>query len=845
MSRHTDAIGYLNDLTNEVGEPWFKMICDLAAIGGVFCLTQDQTDILSALIRKQASYLGVRSSPSSPAPLPTASTADFLETLSAFSNFKLLQATLQITLTRRITLIFGTNGSGKSSLCESLKVLASTEQPNRPLNNVRLPSGSATSTTFSFKFKSDANLQMWSASIGYGSRQSSIKYFDTGIAIQNVKGSVEPGRIIVLTPFKLHVFEWVQSMTVGFRDALHREKARNAGDLERTLQEVRSEFVKFTNRPLASIDESSLLHLSAEIKKGEAFADHDLLKRKQSSAAELERAASEEGIKLLKAEHRELGVFLSSLETFLSSVEELWSLEPADKTQKLAKRQTAQELLAKELIPNNGNLDQLHLLLNATSPLCNLEAPEDDSCPVCRRKLGESEVALFKRYHELLVGELEVEISALKTTLKRAEELVNTITVIHRQEWSKNGTLSAETLEEVKKDCDVIVACCGVELSPSKQALERYDSLKLLRAKNGLLFEQKASAIEAAAKGRDELAKRLTLLRSEIESLEYEHLISENLESLRLAQHIGMQGKFWNTLLPTFTPLLKRITDASKAAHEDLVVSDFETRLNAEYLSLTNRPMTAFGVKLARKGSDAAVTVLPQIGGNELDWILSEGEKRVHALALFFAELEGCSQSVIVFDDPVSSFDYDYIANYCRRLRDYLLCHSDKQIIVLTHNWEFFVQLQTTLNLAGLNGNFSVQVIENCSVVADYTEKIDDLKVDVVNILGQPGEPTRGQKEEMAGKLRRLIEAIVNTHVFNKQRHQYKQKSSPVSDFQHFTKLVPLLPSEATSLRDLYSDLSITEHDDIRNAYVNTDKATFQTRYSRILAVEAALISRK
>ena len=55
--------------------------------------------------------------------------------------------------------------------------------------------------------------------------------------------------------------------------------------------------------------------------------------------------------------------------------------------------------------------------------------------------------------------------------------------------------------------------------------------------------------------------------------------------------------------------------------------------------------------------------------------------------------------------------------------------------------------------------------------------------------------------EKHAAK-KRLIEAVVNTHVFNHQRHQYKQKSQAITAFQSFTKVVALLPSEATTLRD-------------------------------------------
>lgn len=224
--------------------------------------------------------------------------------------------------------------------------------------------------------------------------------------------------------------------------------------------------------------------------------------------------------------------------------------------------------------------------------------------------------------------------------------------------------------------------------------------------------------------------------------------------------------------------------------------------------------------------------------------MLSEGEQRIHALALFFAELETCPQSVLVFDDPISSFDYKYIANYCARLRNFTLKHSERQIIIMTHNWEFFVQLQTTLKQAGLDQHLSVQVLENCAVVADYSEKIDDLKKDIEAVLAAAGEPSKAKKDDIAGKMRRLIEAVVNTHVFNHQRHQYKQKSQPITAFQSFTKVVALLPAEATELCDLYAKLSIAEHDDPRTAYVNTDKAMFQTRYGQILAIETAIKAR-
>jgi wobble nucleotide-excising tRNase len=297
--------------------------------------------------------------------------------------------------------------------------------------------------------------------------------------------------------------------------------------------------------------------------------------------------------------------------------------------------------------------------------------------------------------------------------------------------------------------------------------------------------------------------------------------------------------------LSGFSAVLRKLTSTAKKAHRELVVDDFKDRLNLEYIALAEKDMSAFGVELKDIGGDGAVTVDHHIAGQRIESVLSEGEQRIHALALFFAELETCEQQVIVFDDPISSFDYNYIGNYCIRLRDLIQAHPNRQIIVLTHNWEFFVQIQATLNASRMNQHLAVHVLEGCAAIDEYSEDVDALKADIDSILGIAGEPTKQQKEVIAGKMRRLIESVVNTHVFARQRHQFKQKSQQVSAFDEFTKVVPLLPVEAQTLRDLFAKLSISEHDDPRNAYVNTDKAMFQTRYNQIKAVEAAIVGRK
>jgi DNA repair exonuclease SbcCD ATPase subunit len=847
MPKHPDATGYLNDLAKENGESWFKMVCDLAILSGVSVLDQQTLEILFALYTEKASYIEIKPAavPAVPAVPAAAPPADTLEQLSGFGNFKLLGNALEVSFKKRVTLIFGANGSGKSSLCESLKVLATPVQPIRPLENVR--AAGAASPTFCFKFKNDAAKQTWTPAVGYGPRRATVKFFDTAIAIQNVTNAVEPGRVIILAPFKLHVFEWAKALTTKFRTALQQAQQDNLAKLIVALTAIRTDFVKFKGRPLAVMDEKTVAGLLAEIKIGEEFADQKLLGEKQTAAAELEKATSEEGLKLLRAEHRELESFLNSLNALLTNAAEFWVLDPASKAKTLTAKQAAQEVLAKALIPKDVTLDSLLGLLRAAAPICKMDDATGHACPLCKRDLGASEIELFKQYHGLIVGVLETDITAIKSDVAKARELATAIGQVDRKAWDKCKTISEEILAAAKTGAELVVASCDLSKEPTAEAKASLESLKTSVVTWATQLASKKTAIDAAAKGREELVKQLAKLRGEIEPLEYAQAIADRLAKLKEAQQMVVESQDWNNKLPAFTQVLKKITEKAKDAHEDLVVADFETRLNAEYIALAEKNMAAFGVKLARKGADAAVSVLPQVGGRGIHDVLSEGEQRLHALALFFAELETCQQSVVVFDDPVSSFDYNYIENYCIRLRNHVLNHATRQLIVLTHNWEFFTQLQATLKRAyARNANeYSVMLLEGCTKVAEYSEQIDELNRQIEAILNLPSEPTKGQKEDMAGDMRRLIETIVNKHVFADSRQQYKQRTQAVSEFHKFTQLVPLLPAEALELKDLFGKLSKPEHDDDRNSYVNTDKAMFQTRYDRIKQIKSDIVARK
>jgi hypothetical protein len=844
MSTYPDAIGYIRKLGHSEGIPWLEMICDLAASGKT-ALSSIEVDTLTQLFKGQASYLR------QPAPkntifsagAPPSTMVERLETIGPFNGFKRLGASLATSFPKRVTIVFGANGSGKSSICEALQILASNDAPRRPLHDVRKKT--ATPPSFAFKFATDATVQHWTSPGTYGSRSGVLKYFDLGIAAHCVKNAVQPGRIIELSPFKLDVFATAKKHCEDLRAELQRMQTENISLLTGNIEKIRAKFSSFEGTALAMLTIQSISTLKSQIELGEAYNEDCGLIAKLKTRKDLENATSEEGLKLLKGEVAALKALHGEIQPILNASEKIIEIDPATQSTILIKKEEELEVLAKALIPTGGSLEKLMNLIRPANDLCDLNSPERGVCPLCKQALRENEIELFKQYSSLLTEKMDSTIVELRRVVNLAEDKMKVISDTVPDDWAKDSVLPLEKIVTIKKAGKAIQKIFKEGVEINQEATEAVATLRNLN-KEVLESEEKLKElIEKAGKDHEQLLTMLSQISSECQSLIYSKEIAENINLVKDAYQQARNAAYWDSNLPTFTTVLRKITSTAKTAHKELVVEDFKTRLNAEYLALAETEMSVFGVELKDVGGDGAVTVEHHVAGQKIDTVLSEGEQRIHALALFFAELETCKQRVIIFDDPVSSFDYNYISNYCNRLRNFLHAHPDRQIIVLTHNWEFFVQFQTTLNKARLSNQMAVHVLESCVAIDEYSENVDELEKDIEAILLVAGEPTKEQKEVMGGKMRRLIEAVVNTHVFNRQRHQFKQKSQQISAFDDFTKVVPLLPSEAQTLRDLFEKLSITEHDDPRNAYVNTTKAMFQTRYNMIKGIESSIVGRK
>lgn len=117
---------------------------------------------------------------------------------------------------------------------------------------------------------------------------------------------------------------------------------------------------------------------------------------------------------------------------------------------------------------------------------------------------------------------------------------------------------------------------------------------------------------------------------------------------------------------------------------EALITNAFVSRFNSELRSLG---ATHIKVELVKsKVSRGRVLHKLQLRGaaqKPLADILSEGESRIVSIAAFLADVTGkANQAPFVFDDPISSLDQDFEDAVVKRL---LEVSKDKQVVIFTH----------------------------------------------------------------------------------------------------------------------------------------------------------------
>ncbi|HEL0686430.1 TPA: AAA family ATPase, partial [Streptococcus equi subsp. zooepidemicus] len=234
-----------------------------------------------------------------------------------------------------------------------------------------------------------------------------------------------------------------------------------------------------------------------------------------------------------------------------------------------------------------------------------------------------------------------------------------------------------------------------------------------------------------------------------------------------------------------------KLSFLSKKAHNDLLTDNLlkSFKQNLKKLGLGN-----LSIQLQASNNKGKQQTELVLGNNKnIEDILSEGEQKATALALFISEISlSNNQSTIIFDDPVNSLDHRIMNNFSE-----LLMSLNNQIIIFTHNKMFLDCFEISSG-----GHICKNVIGGCSkskgkhiflyetlsdgkdkkgiIKIKQTENLNTYISDIEKLLSE-NPLSDNSKQLICSKLRKAVEFAIDEIILNRQvPTKYSNKNSRI-----------------------------------------------------------------
>lgn len=216
------------------------------------------------------------------------------------------------------------------------------------------------------------------------------------------------------------------------------------------------------------------------------------------------------------------------------------------------------------------------------------------------------------------------------------------------------------------------------------------------------------------------------------------------------------------------------------------VFNQYSTKINhylrafAPYLQIGNLDSQYVG-----RSTEPIVKYVLQVSGNEIafeensaapnfKYSLSEGDKSALALAFFFSRVElngNLQDKIIVFDDPVSSFDLNRKSVTVSKLLS--LGEQAKQLIVLTHNLLFATDFWRLAQSRPSSKQCSkIEFVGNTSSIIEYKIDVDNLSSIIKDSIAlktylNEGALTDDDRRKVARCIRPALESYFHLKFFD------------------------------------------------------------------------------
>jgi energy-coupling factor transporter ATP-binding protein EcfA2 len=598
-----------------------------------------------------------------------------------------------------LTIVYGDNGAGKTGYIRILKSACHARGQERILGNV--VSGTTPLTpvvAIQYKVGSETEPREWTGG-NEDEFVSRVSVFDTQCAAVYLTEKTD----VAFRPFGLDLFDKLVKACKAVRAKLESEqRALNTNalaDLQAQIPEGTAVWKLLTN--ISSLTKSDTVQELARLSP-EEVARLDLLEK---SLLDLQANDPDKLVRQLTLHSgrvRALARHLKEVETALSAdaVKAVIDARTEGRRKSEEAKRLREVSFPTGLLAGTGT-DPWAALWEAARRYSQEQAYPSQPFPVvengahcvlCQQDLDHAATHRFKQFETFVASTTERELRQIRENFARLRKLF--------ADLKTTSEIVDETLREIRIEqevvADTIVAALEANenrravivtaLTEDKELAVDCPSLVSVVREAEVLAEQIETRIKnLSTSTNDEVRKHKTVEVQELRARKlltaHEKIVLDDIERRRKYAAYGLCIDDTKT---------NTITQKSSSVTKMTVSQRLKNSFQEELVNLAFRHVE---VELKELGGTDGVffhkLALTRAPGVELPKIVSEGEQRCLSIAAFFAELSTADDpSGIVFDDPVSSLDFQWRNGVARRL---VQESKTRQVIVFTHDVVFLL----------------------------------------------------------------------------------------------------------------------------------------------------------
>lgn len=486
-----------------------------------------------------------------------------------------------------------------------------------------------------------------------------------------------------------------------------------------------------------------------------------------------------------------------------------------------------------QLIKELGNSDWVKAGLQY---LPKEEIRENSTCPFCQEKtISDELIESIKNYFDVtyeseinsLKAFLDDYIQAIQSIPNKATFEANPKFETHKKDFEIKYNVFTKVVEDNKKliEDKIKTPSVSVTLKSSTKALEELN--EVIQKINLLVSEHN--------KNIDQITAVKANIKStfwEIMRWEYDHTISGiNVDKVTSKRLIDVLE---TTLEDTETKIKTQNAIISKEQRQTVNIDDAIANIKN---GLVDLGITDFEIK---KHTDNLYKIVRGENEDKVFRSLSEGEKMIISFLYFLELCRGKKEAtdvgkkkIIVIDDPISSLSHIYVFNVGRLIhKEFFRGDKYEQVFLLTHSLYFFYEMTDT-NKERRKENqklFRLRKISNGSEILEMSyEEIQNDYHSYWFIVKDDQQPAA----LIANCMRNIIEYFFNFVEKKDLNNVFQKPSMQENRFQAFCRYIN---RESHSLGQNIFDIKEFNYNDFKDAFALVFKENgYEEHYKRMI----------